>query len=208
MPDVKQSRLEIPASSGEVGVTQLHCQILVGRVVFYQKRWSIYFSDTKEALLKGWVARYKVCFDPAISDSIFQQQKKRCPRRSLTRRPVSVWLPMKTQKTGGERQKKNSLTIPFHPKMCCYCSALSCIWWFSITRHVFAICTFILEFRGELRSLEDWSLDCDLHSHCLVIERPWRGKGPSVCPDLATSLTWPTQPVLLWFQRDVVTEWL
>lgn len=76
------------------------------------------------------------------------------------RHPLSV----KTQLTG--KEKRVSLTIAFSHKMWFYCSALPCIWYFSIMEHFFSICTFVLEFKAYLRSLENLSLEYNLQSNC------------------------------------------
>lgn len=89
-------------------------------------------------------------------------------------------LPMKPQVTGREKVRKNSLAIPFSPKMCFCCNVLSCIWYFSITGHFFRICTFLLEFRGEQSSLENPLLVYNLHSNCPVVEKAMESKR-SVC---------------------------
>lgn len=88
----------------------------------------------------------------------------------------------KTRVTG--KEKGISLTIAFSHKMWFYCSALSCIWYFSITEHFLRICTFVLEFRAYLRSLENLSLEYNLQSNC---HRRSHERKRSVCLSGASS---------------------
>lgn len=44
--------------------------------------------------------------DASTSDSVFQQQKKGCPRRSLTNKPVPVWQPCTVSKNTSYRKGK------------------------------------------------------------------------------------------------------
>lgn len=61
------------------------------------------------------------------------------------------------------------------------CIVVSYIWYFSNTEHFFRICTFVSQFRAYLRFLENLSLEYNLQSNCLFIEKAMRAKGLSVC---------------------------
>lgn len=61
-----------------------------------------------------WKARLhgiRRTLDPFISDSVFQQQKKGCPWRSLTNRPVSVWPPCFVNENTSNRKGKKRKRI-------------------------------------------------------------------------------------------------
>lgn len=63
---------------------------------------------------KAGLQGIRCTLDASTSDSVFQQQKKGCPRRSLTNKPVPVWQPCTVCKNTSYRKGKKKPVYWFH----------------------------------------------------------------------------------------------